>query len=630
MPVTVSHALSMTAADDPLYENNPSDWNQTHAVTINAVGSEISGAFGNGGGVTFGLSADGKITASAPAAGGGLTNINVSAGTTSNNLSALTFSNGGGVSFGIDASVITATVATNYQPAGAYLTTAMASNRGSDFVQATAAFAGTNASGTIASNGISVSVGNYITTAMASNRGTDFVQAAAAFAGTNASGTIASNGISVSVGNYITTAMASNRGSDFVQAAAAFAGTNASGTIASNGISVSVGNYITTAMASNRGSDFVQATAAFAGTNASGTIASNGISVSVGNYITTAALSNHSHGNPTLNLTNLSGTTASASNGFTLSLSANSPAAGVGVEAGTRTATTAGNLRFETGNGVTFGLNAVGGSVMTASVAAPVTLSYHRLLEFAGVTVSTSAAQSTSIVAPFQIPQNLSIDRARMIYSGSVAASSTQATVGGTSYSMSGITSHNMVFYSRGAGANSLSLQYVTSTQHVDQQLVTISFAANSTQMSYSNRLTLGSDSFTKDYSTSVGSIHYHTSNLTDLTGVKYIDIPCGISLSPGQYWVAYGRSTTAATGNAAISVATRMLVSHNIQLAHSQATLAMGMLGGNTNSSVGQWPALGSFTTGGAAGTTNSIPMANVSTMVSNVVPSLQFMRIV
>lgn len=46
------------------------------------------------------------------------------------------------------------------------------------------------------------------------------------------------------------------------------------------------------------------------------------IGFSVGNYITTAALSNHSHGNPTLNLTNLSGTTASNSAGFTLSLSA--------------------------------------------------------------------------------------------------------------------------------------------------------------------------------------------------------------------------------------------------------------------------------------------------------------------
>lgn len=162
-----------------------------------------------------------------------------------------------------------------------FLTTAMASDAGSNFVQATAGFNGTNASGTIASNAISVSVGNYITTAMASNRGSDFVQATAAFAGTSASGTIASNGISVSVGPYITTAMASNRASDFVAATAAFAGTSASGTINSTGISVSVGPYITTAMASNRASDFVQATAVFHGTNATGTIASGAISVSV-------------------------------------------------------------------------------------------------------------------------------------------------------------------------------------------------------------------------------------------------------------------------------------------------------------------------------------------------------------
>lgn len=47
------------------------------------------------------------------------------------------------------------------------------------------------------------------------------------------------------------------------------------------------------------------------------------------NYLTTAALSNHSHGNPTLNLTNLSGTTASNSAGLTLSLSANAPQTGI-------------------------------------------------------------------------------------------------------------------------------------------------------------------------------------------------------------------------------------------------------------------------------------------------------------
>jgi hypothetical protein len=45
------------------------------------------------------------------------------------------------------------------------------------------------------------------------------------------------------------------------------------------------------------------------------------------NGLTTAALSNHSHGNPSLQLTNLSGTTGSNSAGFTLSLSAAAPGA---------------------------------------------------------------------------------------------------------------------------------------------------------------------------------------------------------------------------------------------------------------------------------------------------------------
>lgn len=68
--------------------------------------------FSNNASVSFGL--DGStITASVAAGGGGLTNIRVSAGTTSNLLSAITFADSNGVSFGINASTITATIATS-------------------------------------------------------------------------------------------------------------------------------------------------------------------------------------------------------------------------------------------------------------------------------------------------------------------------------------------------------------------------------------------------------------------------------------------------------------------------------------------------------------------------------------
>jgi hypothetical protein len=54
---------------------------------------------------------NGSVIISVPAGGGGLTNINVSAGTTSQNLSNFVFSNSNGVSFGLNGSTITASVA---------------------------------------------------------------------------------------------------------------------------------------------------------------------------------------------------------------------------------------------------------------------------------------------------------------------------------------------------------------------------------------------------------------------------------------------------------------------------------------------------------------------------------------
>jgi hypothetical protein len=132
VPATISHALSMTSPNDTRYENQVSNWNQTHALTLNAVGSEISGGFGNAGGVTFGYDGT-NVTAAAPA--GAPSPINFSAGTTSSNIGSVVFSNSGGVSFGLNASTITATVATNYQSQGAYLTTADLSANSSKYVQ---------------------------------------------------------------------------------------------------------------------------------------------------------------------------------------------------------------------------------------------------------------------------------------------------------------------------------------------------------------------------------------------------------------------------------------------------------------------------------------------------------------
>lgn len=128
------------------------------------------------------------------------------------------------------------------------------------------------------------------------------------------------------------------------------------------------------------------------------------------NGLTTAAASDHSHGNPTLNLTNISGTTASNSAGLTLSLSAaaavttNGLLSAVNVSAGT-TSNNLSALTFADSNGITFGLNA---STVTAShngltTAAASNHSHGNptlaLTNLSGTTASNSAGLTLSLSA---------------------------------------------------------------------------------------------------------------------------------------------------------------------------------------------------------------------------------------
>jgi|WetSurMetagenome_2_1015567.scaffolds.fasta_scaffold02468_5 hypothetical protein len=78
-----------------------------------------------------------------------------------------------------------------------YLTTAMVSNANTSFVGLNSA--ATNITWTVNSSGISLSNPGWLTTAMVSNANTSFVGAGAAFSGVNATGTINSTGITVSV-----------------------------------------------------------------------------------------------------------------------------------------------------------------------------------------------------------------------------------------------------------------------------------------------------------------------------------------------------------------------------------------------------------------------------------------------
>lgn len=86
--------------------------------------------FSNSNGVTFGLSNNGVMTASVAAAGGAQTGISgLSAGTTQMTSGTAVFSNSNGISFGVNGNTVTASYnSTQFQTTGNYLTTAMLSN----------------------------------------------------------------------------------------------------------------------------------------------------------------------------------------------------------------------------------------------------------------------------------------------------------------------------------------------------------------------------------------------------------------------------------------------------------------------------------------------------------------------
>jgi len=237
--------------------------------------------------------------------GGGGGSINFSAGATSANLASVTFNDSNGVSFGLNAGTITATVRTDYQSSGNYLTTAALSNHSHNFATTT-----TNGSQIIVlttnSVGATIGVPSFITTAMQSGESSNFVNTSQSslFQHTSATSNITSNALNTSAssrfiqnwkltGNTAGTT-SSAQGSDLWLAGGN--GVTISGS--NNTLSFSVatnyqsqGAYLTTARASNDG---IGLNTALTANGVSWTVNSSGLSLNVPAFLTTAMQSNQS------------------------------------------------------------------------------------------------------------------------------------------------------------------------------------------------------------------------------------------------------------------------------------------------------------------------------------------------
>jgi hypothetical protein len=340
------------------------------------------------------------------------------------------------------------------------------------------------------------------------------------------------------------------------------------------------------------------------------------------NGLTTAALSNHSHGDPTLALTNLSGTTASNSAGLTLSLSAGA-GGGIAAAAGTQTATS-GTIVFANSNGVTFGMS--NSSQITASVSQPQTVSYYQNID-GGVLNAQSLlpTQSTFAVFPFSLGDAVSCSVLQFLLSPTIA-STTFASTANTTFSYNQVATLRWLMYTRNAGASSMSLASVSSgSQSLNYSLNFAFGSASNTTHSMSYGFTGwdsagNSISYSTSDTTSGSQVVVRTANVSRLTGWKYGDLPFVGSLSPGPYWIAFNFSTTATSQGTNLSGA-RLV--HNV-VAVTQINSAVGDMASANANTQGVMLGIGSFTTAGGESTA-SMGFSNITTSASHPLPYIR-----
>jgi len=153
------------------------------AASATVAGTNITGTIASNG-----------MSLSVAAPGGGAGFAAQGSGTYSQQTGTIQFANSNGITFGLSTNQMTAS--------HNGLTTAMASNASTAFAgtgATTTTTAGVNIVATHNTAGLSIGMPAVITTAMASNAGSSFVAASATIAGTNITGTVASNGMSLSV-----------------------------------------------------------------------------------------------------------------------------------------------------------------------------------------------------------------------------------------------------------------------------------------------------------------------------------------------------------------------------------------------------------------------------------------------
>jgi hypothetical protein len=296
------------------------------------------------------------------------------------------------------------------------------------------------------------------------------------------------------------------------------------------------------------------------------------------NALTTAAASNHSHGNPTLALTNLSGTTASNSAGLTISLSAEAGGGGgitnINVSAGT-TSQNLSNIVFSNSNGVTFGLN---GSTLTASAAGGgggggTVGQWAPFAQHGYLTTAATLGNGSVFMAPAPLFGNFSGSRADILVSLSLSSSSNSSHAGNISLYMG--------VYTRNGS--------------------TLSLATSASQSHQWTNTSNGSTSLVQ--------------------GLRRISCPLNVNMTPGDYWVAVMTRTSTTNAN---------WFSASLARVSFLTSPISGLIGESSNSTKQLMPGFGTWSTT-SAGLPDSIAFSairgqGVGTTNAILPPQVQF----
>jgi len=582
--------LAMTINSSGLSLNAASAAGTTSGFTG---GASISGSMThNTAGLAISLSHPAWITTAMQSNAATISNINISAGTTSTNASAFTFNNANGITFGLGTGASAGSITASHNG----LTTARAST---DAIGLNTAQ--TNVTWTVNSSGISFNAAGYAGTATTFN-------------GTNVSGSMTLN----SAGLRLDLSAGAGGGGG---GAAISAGLNSqsTGTVNfanSNGITFGLSNN-GTMTASYNSTQFAGTGTTFAGANISGSLTqnSNGINMSLSVAPPGAAAENNAInllGANTAGNTTATGSTIGWS-GLNLTLSGTN-ASQVVISAPATSSLVGSNGISVSTNGNTISIYQPAGSYFANS---PVLFNSQ----------TQTVGQSTSVVFPIDPKEIEQPAFMRMAHTVSLASTSFAST-GNTSYSYNQAETHNLVLYSRGTGASSQSLISIFSTSASVQMSIRLS--RNTTNnISVTHALTFpnsaGTSSLSFSYAATNSSDQFSTTHMTALSGMKLWDSQFSTLLPGGLYWVAYGVSTTQTTQQTANLSAARLLHSH---IAMSQPNNTLGQFG-VANAASNQWQmGIGSFSTAGG-GTTSAFPISAISSSSSHNVPFIQLQRI-